>query len=631
MSIAGLAIAVTVVLPLNRVVQMRDAGSRVTTRIALQSPGRARWYLIGLLIIQTVLVGVMAWRKSVTNDEIAHIPAAVCYLQFQRYELYRVNPPLARYLAGLPVVLAGCETDWSSFDPAPGRRTEWAVGHDFIRVNKDRYLWLLFVSRMGLLPFLWLGTIVIWKWAGEHGRVWASLIATTLWAFDPNVLGNAALVTCDVPATAMGVLAAWRFHHWLKEPSYREAYLAGVCCGLALLTKTVWIVLPPLWTACWVFQCFTARATMTLRNAIGQLTVCGLIALTTLNAGYGFEGSFRQLGDYQFVSRSLCGSAEEMRSPDDYGNRFAETVLADIPVPLPQSFVQGIDEQRRDFESEHGGYLGGEYRSTGFWYYYVYGILVKTPVSTLILLTFCAIGLVSYLVHRSRSYPVDQQPLTDVVIPIAHGMVILVLVSGQPGLNSFFRYLLPAFPLAMITAGIVGSHWINRRRAISVMVVFLLLGGAAESLFVFPHLLSFFNAATGGPAQGGKYLLGTNLDWGQDLGELDRWMKAHPEVTTINLIHTNFGPVDLYSIQFLRPEFADYHTDVDVSGGQQKPSPGWYAISANYLYAPAKNRLDANQRSSLSRPMFQEYFRSQQPVACAGYSFHIFWVPESAE
>jgi hypothetical protein len=39
-------------------------------------------------------------------------------------------------------------------------------------------------------------------------------------------------------------------------------------------------------------------------------------AVYVLNVGYGFEGSFRRLGEYQFVSQSLGSAA---------GNRFAGT------------------------------------------------------------------------------------------------------------------------------------------------------------------------------------------------------------------------------------------------------------------------------------------------------------------
>lgn len=588
-----------------------------------------RWTLIALLAVQTCLVTTMAWRKSVTNDEIAHIPAAVCYWQYQRFELYRVNPPLARFAAGLPVILAGCETDWSSFDPAPGYRPEWGVGHDFIRVNHDRYRWLLFLSRLGLIPFLWVGTIVVCCWARELAGTRAAIVAATLWVFDPNVLGNGALVTCDVPATAMGVLAAWRFWHWLKQPSFGAAYLAGVCCGLALLTKTVWIVLPPIWLACWLAVVCLKLAASSVRSMAMQAAFCGLIALVTLNAGYGFEGTFKRLGDFEFISRSLRGVDDPWHRGAEYGNCFADTVIASVPVPLPESFVQGIDEQRYDFESERGGYLGGEFRDSGFWYYYLYGVLVKEPVSVLVLLAGSVLVLPWMLSWRkSKTLSSTARPLTGALAVLAaHGLFILVLVSCQSGLNSFFRYLLPAFPFAMVGVAVavaeVSARW---RRAFIVSVV-LLVAMVAESLAAFPHSLSFFNLAAGGIENGGRHLLGSNVDWGQDLGELERWVAAHPEVDSINLINTNFGPVDLYDIPAVRPVFCECRRKATPGEAMARPEPGWYAVSANYLFAAKPVRVQLHGEVCQVTPKFQEYFRGQRRVGIAGGSFHIFHVP----
>lgn len=38
-----------------------------------------------------------------------------------------------------------------------------------------------------------------------------------------------------------------------------------------------------------------------------------------------------------------------------------------------------------------------------------------------------------------------------------------------------------------------------------------------SSLWIYPHSLSYFNESTGGPLNASKHLLGSNVDWGQDL------------------------------------------------------------------------------------------------------------------
>ncbi len=39
----------------------------------------------------------------------------------------------------------------------------------------------------------------------------------------------------------------------------------------------------------------------------------------------------------------------------------------------------------------------------------------------------------------------------------------------------------------------------------------------ASSLWIYPHSLSYFNESIGGPLNGPDHLLGSNVDWGQDL------------------------------------------------------------------------------------------------------------------
>lgn len=52
---------------------------------------------------------------------------------------------------------------------------------------------------------------------------------------------------------------------------------------------------------------------------------------------------------------------------------------------------------------------------------------------------------------------------------------------------------------------------------------------SASSLWIYPHSLSYFNESIGGPLNGPEHLLGSNLDCGQDLRYLDKWLKQHPQ------------------------------------------------------------------------------------------------------
>ena len=94
-----------------------------------------------------------------------------------------------------------------------------------------------------------------------------------------------------------------------------------------------------------------------------------------LNLGYGFEGSFRKLRDFQFVSDTFRG-AESVSNGS--GNRFADSWLGAVPVPVPKNYLLGMDVQKRDFENiGRPSYLRGEFRDRGWWYYYRLSRLIR--------------------------------------------------------------------------------------------------------------------------------------------------------------------------------------------------------------------------------------------------------------
>ena len=65
----------------------------------------------------------------------------------------------------------------------------------------------------------------------------------------------------------------------------------------------------------------------------------------------------------------------------------------------------------------------------------------------------------------------------------------------------------------------------------------------ASSLWVYPHSLSYFNESIGGPMNGPKHLLGSNIDWGQDLLYVNSWRLKNSPTQEVGLAyHGGFAP-----------------------------------------------------------------------------------------
>src|SRR5206468_1049993 len=104
---------------------------------------------------------------------------------------------------------------------------------------------------------------------------------------------------------------------------------------------------------------------------------------------------------------------------------------------------------------------------------------------------------------------------------------LLVIVASTSGMQLGIRYILPALPLLFLFVSEIAARWHwpeNRWLQISVAIVLLLF----DPWHVHPEYLAYFNEVAGGIKGGRTHLLDSNLDWGQDLHELKRFLHDHP-------------------------------------------------------------------------------------------------------
>ena len=514
----------------------------------IAATSRARWLVAMLLILHAGLLAWSGWRHSPTYDEVGHLPAGLAVWEYGRFDLYRVNPPLVRAVAAAPVWLAGCEYDWRSFSDAPASRPEWAVGADFIAANGPRSFWLFTLARWACIPFSLLGGWVCWRWAGAlYGNV-AGIVALALWCFSPDVLGNGSLITPDVPAAALGLLAGFTFWRWLtssessRSDHFSDAHRhgwgtaigAGIALGAAELAKFTWVILFVLWPLLWIATrvMHDRRGVEQQSRRIGvealQLAAILAIGLYVLNLGYAFDGTLLRLNEYAFVSRTLGGESSE-REESGTGNRLTGTWLAELPVPLPREYVTGVDLQKKDFEDGKVSYLRGEFRHGGWWYYYLYAAAVKLPVGVWML---AGVSLAMTLRRwRTCGGGPDSADAGSLIrrgewVLLVPAAAVFVLVSFQTGFNRYFRYVLPALPFLFVWMSQAALLW-RRPSAGNVRTGWTRAGGIVaaigcgwaivSSLWYFPHSLSYFNELAGGPRRGDAHLIDANIDWGQDL------------------------------------------------------------------------------------------------------------------
>jgi hypothetical protein len=508
-----------------------------------------------LLLHGLLAVGV-AFPHNVTMDETGHLLSGLLAWKRGDVTCYYVNPPLLKMIQAIPLLPLDWELPRQRQSPLP-TFADWIADKDeFLAANVDRFFLYLPWARCMNVVLSLAGGWLVYRWSRALFGTAAGLVALTLWCLCPNILAWTGVCTADLGAAVFALAAMYGLRTYIRQPAAATAFGAGLLLGLAQLVKFSLLILYPIVIFLWVIAWSSARPTdeSGKRPRWVHLVILLLISLLVINLGYGFQGTGWPLGSFLFKCHALSGSQE-----GGWRNRFHETWLKDIPMPLPAAYIMGLDEQKSHVDEGRWGYLRGEWRVGGWWYYYLYALAVKVPLGTWFLMVMAVV-----LACWSRRLRTDRLEEMLVWVPL---VAVLSFMSWQAGINKHLRYLSPVFPFLFIGISRVGKWfagapsesagkdaagpragigWGLGRLLATASILGALTWNSVSVLRVHPHHLSYFNELAGGPDYGWLHLIDSNLDWGQDLLFLKRWMEDHPEARPLGLAY--YGAIDPHMV-----------------------------------------------------------------------------------
>jgi hypothetical protein len=532
-------------------------------------------------------------KESPTFDEQFHLYSGYSYLFLLDSSIGLAQPPLARLLAAIPLAVTNNHNPPRELWAAPlPRYSDYSTWWQY-EAAQDFYYGLsdpakaLFWSRFVMVLVGAALAALVYKWSVEAFGFKAGVLALVFCILDPNLLAHARLVNTDVAAT-LGIFAAVYFMWCYSRAASRKWLLASAAAaGAAILSKySALVVLPMLSLLVLVNVLLQMRVGSNVSGlrvawrASRDLATFFAVVLVVIWICYlpDLSSQFQRPSSEEF--------SEAMRIDPSGHSR----ILSARSLPFPSHFLQGLMLVIAQQKHPPPAFLMGKYSSGGWWQYFPTCFLIKTPIPLMV-----ALGLFFYLASR-RKLSVHAAANLYLILP----PVFIFGSSMASDLNIGIRHILPIYPFLFVLAGGIASSTFANRIAGKLVVAALCLWSAFASIRIYPHYLAYFNELIGGPENGYRYLIDSNLDWGQDLDGLSNY-----------LIENNVQDVWLKYFGTALPEKHNIkHRPLPC-----EPVTGTIAISVTCL-------------QGRNGPSCYRWLKNHEPIERIGYSIFIYKIDD---
>ncbi len=469
------------------------------------TPPRPRYFYAGVSLLALLLASVQFLSirgETQTFDEAIELSGGYAFLKTGQYSIQPEHPPLAKVLAALPLMALGASLPTD--DPSWREHKDMEFGGAFLYHNAVPADTILLAARSTAILWTVILAVSIALWSERRLGARVALLAMALFSLDPNVIAYGRYLKNDMLLTLLSFLTVIAWIGYLESPRWWRMVLTGALAGLACATKFSAIFLFP---ALLVLYLLHWRGFARLVYSLAAVCVTASLALALC---YGPEAkALIPMTHSQRLAHPETVLLRDTVNKATAPGRVAYWIGSHTGM-RPNPLVSGLMRLAEHNEEGHDAYLWGMHSTSGWWYYFPVAFFVKTPVATLLAILL-AIGMAVY----SRARPIRLQWM--LLVPI----VAYLPFCLSTHINTGERHLLPLYPFLFLLV----SSMIASMRLLWVGALALAL--AIESLSIYPHYLAFFNVLVGGPGNGPKYLVDSNIDWGQDLKKLKVYMDSH--------------------------------------------------------------------------------------------------------
>jgi len=464
---------------------------------------------------------------------------------------------------------------------------------------------MIFWGRVPMVLVLVLGGFAVYVFAKKFFSQKAALLSLILYSLSPTLIAHGRLVTTDVGITVAFLVFIYFFLSFLKSPNWKNILFSGLALGGAQITKFTGVLLIPysiIIFLLWVFfqkqegksrsKCFWFYGFRFLIILVIAFLVIYLFYLPHV-WNYPKERQARDI--------SLVLSSHPFKFLGPLLSRFS---LIGLARPLVQ-YLYGLSMVLQRGVGGNTTYFLGEVSAEGWRNYFPLLYLLKVPIAFHVL-TICAVAF--FLVSKRK--PKFPEVSLFVFIAIYWGITLL------GSLNIGIRHLLPIFPLTIILVANeiskkLTAPWLRTKYGL----LSLLLFWQAISVFShFPHFIPYYNEFAGGPDKGYVYAVDSNLDWGQDLKRLEKWIGEN-NVEKIYLHYFGGADTDYYLGDKFEPWW-------ETRSPEEIKRPAYLAVSATIL----QGGQAIPGAGFSSQTDYYNWLNREELVGKAGYSIFIYYL-----
>jgi hypothetical protein len=562
-----------------------------------------------LCICMLALMGVNllsnAALRSLTNDELVHIPSGHRYLVERNVTLNPEHPPLAKIWAALPLSLLRVRfyrtTERDNLDFAAFTTN---YSGKFWELNRHRWWQITFWSRLPMVVLTLALGILIFVYAKTFFNARAATFSVALFILEPTMLAHGWIVHTDIAAAFASLLFLLMLQRYWLQPTVARAAWLGVFTGIALLTKFSLIIIAPIFLGALVYCSFKRGVVQRSKLQRALAPVLALLsAFVVVNAGYFFRHPRLQPKDWSWVLAHA-------------GTRYDGWILSlfsSFSKLIPTYYLFGLSAVFVHNHQGHQSSLLGSYGSSGWWYYFPVAFALKTSLPFLVL-TVAAVGWAVWMssVKRERS-----------LIPILLAGALYLGIAMTSRINIGIRHIIPIFPFLFILGGIFLDRFLRTKHSrVKAVLVAILFGSMLfEAARTYPHYLSFTNQLTLGKSNW-QVLSDSNVEWGEDIGALARYLHERGETTVTATLSAGWMTPELHGLNVV-----DYPPP-DMQSARTR----YVAIGASYLNGSiVPGDLLNDHGEPLTEDQRVNYFaryRTLAPEKVFGKSIYLFRKPD---